>query len=252
MKIKIVSLISGLSLVSGLMVSPVAFASGSTDVAKALAGSTALNLPTKAASLVAKASAADKESVAIAATKAAIALNSAKTADIVSALVRANPATASVVAVTAVTLQHKQIGIITKAAAAAAPAEAVNIVAALMKQFPKDYSVIAIAASEGAPSAGRKILAVVAKSVPGLQAFVDSDANGADVAVVISQFAASSPELASAPQPTQPVTPVAPMLSGASISPGGFQSFFGTPTAYTPTQYPDVPTGGRGYAGSGD
>ena len=66
---------SGLSLVAGLAVGPAVLASDSADVTKALAGSTALELPAKAANLVAKASAADKKNVAVAAVKAAVALN---------------------------------------------------------------------------------------------------------------------------------------------------------------------------------
>jgi len=247
MKNKIVSLISGLSLVGGLAVSPAVFASNTADVSKALVGASAVDLPGKAADLLAKAPAADKASVAVAAVKAAVKLNPAITAEIVSALVRVSPDNAPVVAVTAVTLQHKQIGMITKAATSAAPTEAVKIVAALLKEFPKDYGVIAIAASEGAPTASREILAVVAKAVPSMQAFVQSDANSSDVAVLVSQSVAADPSANGAtPQPSQPV---APLLSGPTITPGGFQPFFGTPTSITPAQLTTVPTGGRGYAG---
>src|ERR1039458_7661411 len=67
MKNKVISLMSGLAMVAGLAVGPAVLASNSADVTKALAGSTALELPAKAANLVAKASTADKKNVAVAA-----------------------------------------------------------------------------------------------------------------------------------------------------------------------------------------
>jgi hypothetical protein len=245
MKNKIVRLISCLSLASGLAAGQVAFASGTADVSKALVGASAVDLPGKAADVLAKAPAADKAGVAVAAVKAAVKMNPAITPEIVSALARVNPDTAPVVAVTAVTLQHKQIGMITKAATAAVPAQAVKIVAALLKEFPKDYGVIAIAASEGAPTASREILAVVAKAVPSLQAFVQSDASNSDVALLVNQAVVSDANGA-IPQPTTPATP---LLSGPTITPGGFQPFFGTVTVITPAQLTTVPSGGRHYAG---
>jgi hypothetical protein len=169
MKTKIISLISGVALIAGLAVSPAALASDSTDVTKALAGSTVLELPAKAADLVAKASAASKQNAAAAIVKAAVGVNPSAAVAIVSAVARENPATAPVAAVTAATLQHKRIDQIAKAAVAAAPSMAAKIVGALIKEFPQDYGVIAIAAAEGAPSAGREILAVVADYVPALQ-----------------------------------------------------------------------------------
>jgi hypothetical protein len=141
-------------------------------VGKALAGSTALELPAKAAALVAKASAADKQDVAATVVKVAVGVNPAAAAAIVSAVSRESPAAAPVAAVNATTLQRKQVGQIAKAAAAAAPAEAAKIVAALIKEFPQDYGVIAVAADEGAPLAGRDILAVVADCVPALQSSI--------------------------------------------------------------------------------
>src|ERR1035441_7746610 len=146
MKNKVISLMSGLAMVAGLAVGPAVLASNSADVTKALAGSTALELPAKAANLVAKASTADKKNVAVAAVKAAVALDPSAVTTILSAVARENPAMAPVAAVTAgaaralapsavttmvsavarenppmapvppataATLQHKQIGLIT-------------------------------------------------------------------------------------------------------------------------------------------
>jgi hypothetical protein len=244
MKNKIVSLISGLSLVSGLAVGPAAFASTTTDVNQALTGLTAVQIPVKAADLLTKASLNDKQSVAVAAVKAAIKLNPSVTTEVVSSLATANPESAPAVAVAAVTLQHKQIGMITKSAAAAAPKQAVQIVSALIKEFPKDYGVITIAATEGAPSATREILAVVAKAVPAMKALVKNDSSSSDVAVLVNQAVALDASGMSAPQPTLPVVP---QLSGPVITSGGFQTFPGTPATFTPAEYVTVPSGGRHY-----
>jgi hypothetical protein len=171
---KINNLVSSVALIAGLAVSPCAFALSSADVSKDLAGLTAQELPAKAAGLVAKVAAADKQDVAVAVVKAAIGLNPAGSVTIVSQVARENPTTAPAVAVTAVTLQHKRIGMIAKAAATAAPSEAAKIVAALIKEFPRDYGVIALAVSEGAPKARREILAVVADNVPALQPYIQA------------------------------------------------------------------------------
>ena len=169
MKNIIIGVINSVALIAGMTVSPGALASNTADVNKVLAGSTALELPAKAADLVANAAVADKKDVTIAAVKAGVGVNPSAAVAIVSAVARKNPAMAPVAAVTAVTLQHKRIDLITKAAAVAAPSEAAKIVTALIKEFPNDYAVIAVAAAEGAPSAGREILAVVADYVPSLQ-----------------------------------------------------------------------------------
>jgi hypothetical protein len=174
MQTNITRVISSVALIAVIVVSPAVFASNSADVTKVLASSTALELPAKAASLVAKASAADKQNVTVAVVKAAIGINPSAAVAIVSSVARENPATAPLAAVTATTLQHKRIDLITKAAAAAAPSEAARIVAALIKEFPQDYGVIAIAAAEGVPSAGREILAVVADYVPALQSSIQA------------------------------------------------------------------------------
>jgi len=168
MKMKMISVISSVALLSGL----VALASNCPDVAKALAGSTAWDISARAADLVAKAAAADKKDVSIAVVNTAVAMKPAASVAIVSAIVRQDPAAAPAVAVTAATLQPKRIALIAKAAATAAPSQAAKIVAALIKEFPRHYAVIATAAAAGAPSAGREILAAVADSIPGLKASI--------------------------------------------------------------------------------
>jgi len=198
-----ISLVASVALIAGLAVPSAVLASGSADVTKALSGATALELPAKAANLVATASAADKQDVAVAAVKTAIALNPASAVGIVSAVSRDNPSTAPVAAVTAAKLQHKQLGLIARAAVVAAPSETGRIVAALIKEFPKDYSLIAVAASEGAPSAGREILKAVADNVPALQPAIQG---------AIAKFAADDsniPVLVILSQSSNPSTPSA-------------------------------------------
>jgi hypothetical protein len=174
MKAKIAYLISSAALIAGLAVSPAALASITSDVAKTLAGSTPLELPAKAANLVAQASAADKENVTVAVVKAAIGINPSAAVAIVSTVARENRTVAPIAAVTAATLQRNRIDQIAKAAAAAAPSEAAKIVTALIREFPQGYGVIAIAAAEGAPTAAREILAVVADFVPALQSGIQN------------------------------------------------------------------------------
>jgi hypothetical protein len=212
MKNKIVSLISGLTLVVG----SAAFASNSADVTKALAGSPAKEIPAKVASLV-----------------------------------TADPASAPIIAVTAAKMQHKQIALITKAAVAADSADAGKIVSAMIKAFPKQYGAIAIAASKAAPSASKDILIAVEENVPSLQNSIQAAlANNTDVSVQSVMDQASISGVAS--QPTQVSGSTGPQYSPADPPPtigSSFVPFPGTPASFTPnsTGYQNVPTGGQGY-----
>jgi len=240
MKNKIFSLIGGLALIVGLAASPAAVAADTDAVNKALAGSTSLELPAKAASLVSQASPADKQKVAIAAVAAAVKSSPASMVAIVTAVVRANPSTAPAAAVTATILLPKQMNLAAKTAAAAAPSEAGKIVAALTKFFPQDYRSIAVAVSEGAPSAAREILAVVADAVPAtksgiLKATAKSDAKvsvqdvlgqsnntmamttGVTASPVIASVAPSAIAAPTAIAPTTPVATSAPKVSPSFI-----------------------------------
>jgi hypothetical protein len=237
--IKMIGLVNSAVLIAGLAISPAALASNSTDAAKALAGSTALELPAKAADLVAKASAADRQNVAAAAVKEAFELNPSATVAVVAAVARENPATAPVAAVTAVTLQHKRMDQITKAAVAAAPSQATKIVAALIKVFPREYGVIAVAAAQGAPSAGREILSVVAEYVPAMQTYIQSAIAAANdgnlpIQAILTQsynLAVSSGAVVPAPTPTTSAGDT-PSLSPTVIS-----------TPFTPPPNPIITIG---------
>jgi hypothetical protein len=225
MKTRVISLVASVAFITGLAVPPSVLASDSSDLTKALAGSTALQLPATAANLVTKAAAADKQAVAVAVVKASVGLNPAATVAIVSAVARDNPSTAPVAAVTAATLQFKQIGLIVKAAVTAAPSEAGNIVAALIKEFPKNYSVIAIAAAEAAPSAGRDILVVLADNVPALQpaiqgAIANFAANDSNIPVlaILSQIN-NQANSSAALETTQPLAALNPPMITATVTP---------------------------------
>lgn len=166
---KLMTMISTVTLISGLTVSPAAFALDTAQVNRALAGSTVLELPVKAASLVSQAPFAEQSQTAAAAVKAALSLSPSASVSVVSAMSRQTPATAPVVAVTASAMQHRRLAEIAKAASTAAPAQAAEIVSALIKQYPQDYGVIAKAAAEGAPIFSRQILAVVGEQIPALK-----------------------------------------------------------------------------------
>jgi hypothetical protein len=262
MKTRMINLILGCALGAGLMASRGAFASGSDEMTKALVGSTVLELPATAAGLVAKASAATKQSVAAAVVKAALGVNPSAAVAVVAAVAHENPGTAPVVAVTAATLQHKRIDLIAKAAVHAAPSEAAKIVGALIKEFPQDYGIIAIAAAEGAPSAGGEILAVVGDYVPALQPAIKGGvaasfaANNGNVPVeailaqsynqALTSGAVARPALVS-PTPTMPQASGVPSLSAPTQGPP-YVPIVGPIINYGPNQItPQVP-GGRTYS----
>jgi len=169
------NLLGVLVVSGGLVASQPLMAGESVDFTKILVGTSIVEMPAKAASLVAKTDFQQgRKNVTIAVVKAAVRLNPTATVAVVSAISRATPEMAPVAAVTAAMLQHKQLALIARAAAEAAPSQAGAIVAALIKEFPSSYAVIAIAASEGAPLAGKEILEVVSDYVPALQAGISS------------------------------------------------------------------------------
>jgi hypothetical protein len=262
MKTKMITLVSCAALVAGLSISPAVLASNSTEVAKALAGTAVLELPAKAASLVAKASPEDKQNVAAAAVKAAIGLSPSAAVAVVSAVARETPAVAPVAAVTAATLQHKRIDLFTKATVAAAPTEASKIVAALIKEFPQDYGVVAVAAAQSAPSAGREILAAVAEYVPALQASIQNaiagfganDGNLPIQAILLQSYdqavtsgAVASAKVSTALAPTTSATSGGPSLSPTVIN-APFTPPTGPITTIDPSQTAPQAPGGRNYS----
>jgi hypothetical protein len=244
MKTKIQNLLSILAVSGGLVASQSVMANQTPDFAKTLAGTSVVEMPAKAASLVGKSS-ADKQN-AVAVVKAAIGLTPSATPGIVSAIARENPTVAPAISVAAATLQHKQLDLIAKAAVAAAPAQAAKIVAALIKEFPKDYSVIAISAAEADPSAGREILAVVAEYVPSLQASIQIAIAGIDPSGVVSVSAvlSASPVADATPAPQSISGPAAPSLSLPTIG-APYANVPVTVVTVTPTQTKGEAPGSR-------
>jgi hypothetical protein len=259
MRAKLLNLLGLLTVGGGLAAGQPLYAGEPADFTKTLAGTSIVEMPAKAADLVGKAAAADRQNTAIAVVKAAIGLNPSAAAVIVSAVARQNPSVAPVAAVTAATLQHKLIDRITKAVVAAAPAEAAKIVAALIKAFPKDYALIAVAATEAAPSAGREILAVVGDDFPalktGIQAAIANFAANSNVPVQAilnqsyTQF--SNAGVAAAGGGNQNITQTVPGAFSASLSPPVFGPPF-TPLPptfiiYNPGELVPEKPGGRNY-----
>ena len=212
-------------------------ASESTDFTKILAGTSIVEMPAKAASLVAKADTQqNRKNVTIAVVKAAARLNPTALVAVVGAISRAEPDMAPVAAVTAAQLQHKQLALITKAAAEAAPSQAGNIVAALIKEFPSQYGLIAISASEGAPLAGKEILEVVADYVPALQAGINS---------ALSAYPSSSTQSQAVPATSLSMTlPVAAILVQASGGPAVAPTRVTVLNSQRAASPPAIPAGG--------
>ncbi len=277
------NLLGVLAVSGGLVGNQAVMAGESADFTKILAGTSMVEMPAKAASLVAKEDTqAGQKRATLAVVKAAVGLNPAGTVAVVGAISHAKPEMAPVAAVTAALLQHKQLALITKAAAEAAPSQAGKIVAALIREFPSSYVVIAISASEGAPLAGKEILEVVADFVPALQASINSalasfpssttqaQAALADAQLVNASVATTSSSLALPVQTilvravnqapgigTLPVAITAPhsRSAGPPAAPAGgptlgppFTPIVGPVTTISPSQtVPQVP-GGRNYA----
>jgi len=146
-----------------------------------------IDLPLSASTLVSEASDKNRESVTADAVRAAISTKSTVAPSIVGAIARATPSMAVPAALTAASIEHKQLREIVKAATAAAPSEAGKIVAAFIHAYPAKAAEIAIAAGKGAPAAGREILTAVGSVSPTLQPAIkkvlDSEVSDAFVSV---------------------------------------------------------------------
>ncbi|MDB6108791.1 MAG: hypothetical protein JWR69_541 [Pedosphaera sp.] len=176
-------MLGGLTITLAVLASQALSAKDSAQIAgfkASLASVSPIELPARAASLITAVSDKEKESTTISVVRAAVGLNPSAAPAIVGSVAHEVPTMAPLAAVTAASLQRKQIGRIAHSAAAGAPAQAGKIVAALIKEFPSYYAVVAVAASKGAPSAGKEILEVVASNVPALQASIQKAIAGFD------------------------------------------------------------------------
>jgi len=139
---------------------------------KEFSGVRALDLPARAASVVASAKAADRQEVATDTVRAALAVNASSAPLVVGSVARANPDAAAVSALTAASLQPKQLSRITKAAVGGAPSEVETIVAALVKAQPASFYTIGISAADVAANSGDSILRGISSSVPALKVLI--------------------------------------------------------------------------------
>lgn len=144
-----------------------------TPVLGTLSSVTAMELPAKAAELVAQADAKNIRQTTIDVVKAAVGLNPASAAVIVGAIAQASPEMAATAAVTAISLLPKQAAVIARAAAAAAPKQAGKIVEAICRLMPSAYQDVAKAVAEVAPDASREILAGIAAGIPSLRGSIN-------------------------------------------------------------------------------
>src|SRR5258708_7313483 len=104
MKIKTLNLLGALTVTIGLLTAQTAPAKDSSqavNVKQSLTGVSALELPAKAADLVAQASDKNKESLTVAVVRAVIGSNPSAAPAVVGAIARTTPSMASVAATTA-------------------------------------------------------------------------------------------------------------------------------------------------------
>ena len=206
----------------------------------------AVDVPAKAADIVAQAKDSERDMTAMNVVKVALQKSPTIAPAIVGAIAKQSPETAPVVAATAATLQPKQVKLIAQAAAAAAPQKAGEIAEAVAKALPAEYRDIALSVSQGAPKSTKEILAGVSAAVPGIRAPIDqaiSTLGGkATVAAVMDRVS---------PVTTTPVATVTPIVAPVPTrgpSPGPpYVPFSGSPNNVPPNGG-TVPTGGRTYA----
>ena len=189
----------------------------------------AVELPAKAADLVAQAKASDREATTINVVKSAVTMSPTAARHIVGAIARAVPDMAPLAAGTAAAEQPKQAGVIAKAAAAAAPSQAGKIVVAVCRAVPKEYRNIAVAVLEAVPGSGNEIVNAVAAALPELKVGIEQ------------AFAGQGLNVASAPGAP------APLVRGPAVGPP-YLPLTTTPVNVTPGSSGPVPPGGRNYA----
>ena len=126
---------------------------------KQLSSVSVLEMPAKAADLVAKTPAKDREVVTAAVVKNAADLKPTALPAVVGAIAKAQPDMAPTAAAVAAAAQPKLANEISKAAAAAAPQQALAIVAAVSKVLPASARNVALAVAEVAPDAAPTLVA---------------------------------------------------------------------------------------------
>lgn len=220
----------------------------------------AIELPAKAAELVAKADAKSLKQTTIDVVKAAVGLNPAGAPIIVGTIAHASPAMAATASATAVGLVPNQVLAIARAAAAACPTKAGEIVEAICRVLPADYQAVAMAVAEVVPGAGREILAGISTAIPQLKTTIDQtlasyQGSIPSVSTVLSQVAQTdtSAGLAALATGSPGASPSPAGVTPSPILPRGpstgtpFVPISGTPIVITPGAGGQVPTGGGDY-----
>ncbi|HMJ89090.1 MAG TPA: hypothetical protein VK530_04705 [Candidatus Acidoferrum sp.] len=131
-----------------------------------------LELPARAASTISAVSKADRAALVDDVVRAALGVNASGGSLLVGAIARSTPDVAADSAVTATSLQPKQLLPITKAAIGGAPGEAEAIVSALTKARPAAFATIGIAAVEVAPGSAEAILNGITEANPTLKSLI--------------------------------------------------------------------------------
>ncbi len=217
---------------------------GETPVANPFFGvlstATSVELPAKAAELVAKADAKNLQQTTIDVVKAAVGLNPAAAAVIVGAIAQSTPEMAATAAATAISLVPSQAVAIARAAAAAAPKQAGKIVEAICRMLPATYQKIATAVAEVVPGAGREILAGIAAAIPTLKDSINNMLAGyvggaiPSVSTVLEKIAQGGTAVTALALANPMTMPRGPTVSGVYI-----------PPSQTPTNRLDAASGGQ-------
>jgi len=216
-----------------------------------LSKATPVELPAKAAELVAKADVKQCRQTTIDVVKSAVALNPAAAPAIVGSIAQASPEMASVAAATAVSLVPDQAEQIARVAAAAAPAQAGQIVEAICGVVPKQFKTVAEAVAEVAPDQARQILTGVSTAIPAIQVPLDNilasyTVNKTPTVGAVLDQLPSTVDLTAAPS-LSPTASASPSLAGPTV--GGPYVPPVTPIAnINPGSGGQVPMGGRNYA----
>jgi len=227
-----------------------------------LNSATPVELPAKAAELVAKANSKQLQQTTIDVVRAAVPLNPAAAPAIVGSIAQSSPEAAAIAAATAVTLVPDEATAVARAAAAAAPTKAGQIVEAMCRVLPTEYQKIADAVAEVVPGANKEILTAISTAipvltgpinqtvagyngnVPSVSSVLDQVQSQSPTTVALSQSTLNSPSTSTPlPQSTLNSPKIAPPTFGAPYVPhtGGGQNV-------DPGSGGEVPTGGRGYA----
>lgn len=213
----------------------------------ALKNQPAMEMPAKAAQMVAEAKAEDRESTAACVVTAALDLRPASTLPVVGAIASRSPEAAAATAAKAAAMQPKKLAEIAAAAAAAAPSQAGQIVEALCKAAPAKYALIASSVSRAVPSASKEIVSAVKAAVPSVKPFVEraagdlaQDATVAAIMLRTELLQSSGSQTAQAKLASIPPGPVGPPTVGEPYNPlpGGPELI------YTPGSARPVPAGG--------